>query len=479
MVTQPGGTVRWPSSVVVVGAGISGLATAWRLRAELGDAARITVCDAADTPGGKLRTADVAGSRFDVGAEAFLARRPEALALAREVGLGDELVHPTGVSAGIRAGGRTRPMPKGTVMGVPATADAVADVLSEAGARAVLAERSLPPLDLPPHDVSLGALLRARFGDELVDRLVDPLLGGVYAGGADGLGFRATLPGLASAVDEGAASLSEAVSETLPERASTAPVFATLIGGLGDLVDRLVTGSAAELRLGLPVRELTRLPDDRWRVGLGAAAPAHAPQDAALDADAVVLAVPPPAASRLLSAVAPDAAAALAGIELASMAVVALALPPGTDLPPASGVLIGENETRGDGTRFTAKAFTYSTRKWAHHDRPQAPVLIRGSVGRFGESDTLRVTDEELVRRVRADLADLTGIAAEPVDTLVTRWDGGLPQYGVGHTERVARIERAVADIPGLEVVGAALHGVGVPACIATADAAVRRLVGR
>ncbi|PXY28192.1 protoporphyrinogen oxidase [Prauserella muralis] len=457
--------------VAVVGGGVSGLAAAHRLRALLGDRAAITVCEAGDVLGGKLRTVELAGRSFDVGAEAFLARRPEAVDLARELGLEAELTHPTGAKATVRAGGRTVPLPAGTVMGVPASRDAVAGVLSAEGGERVAAEPSLPRLELAEDDVSLGGLLRRRFGDELVDRLVDPLLGGVYAGGADGLGLRATLPALAAALDAGAGSLTEAASRQLPATPGTSPVFATLTGGLGTLVAQLEKASAAHVRRGAPVLSLARLPEGGWRLTFGDGGP--------LEADAVLLAVPPPAARRLLADVAPEASAAFAGVELASMAVVALALPPGTDPPRASGVLIGQGERHADGRPFTAKAFTFSARKWAHHLTEGLPVLIRGSVGRFGETESLRATDAELVRLVRDDLAALTGITAEPVDALVHRWGGGLPQYGTGHTERVARIERAVAAVPGLEVAGAALHGVGIPACVATAEVAARRLVGR
>nr|WP_244231210.1 protoporphyrinogen oxidase [Saccharomonospora piscinae] len=468
-----------PSRVVVVGAGIAGLAAAWRLRAELGASARIVVCDSASRPGGKIHTAELAGRPFDMGAEAVLARRPEGIALLREVGLGDRIVHPTAASATLRARGETVALPKGTLMGLPASPDPMAGVLSADGVRAVAAEAEKPAVRLPDDDVSLGGLVRERFGDEVVDRLVDPLLGGVYAGGADGLGLRAVLPPVAAAFDAGAATLTEAVARSLPARSSAAPVFATLPGGLGELVDRLVAGSGAELRLGEPVREVLRHPDGGWRVRLGAAAAAHAPAEPELAADAVVLAVPPPAASRLLAPLAPEAAAAYAEVELASMAVVALALPPGTELPPSSGVLIGEGERRRDSSHFTAKAFTFSARKWEHHARAGEPVLMRGSVGRFGQADVLRVSDDELVERVRSDLAELTGVTASPVDSVVTRWGGGLPQYGVGHTARVARIERAVERLDGLAVAGAALQGVGIPACVATGEAAALRLVGR
>jgi len=457
--------------IAVVGGGISGLTAAYRLRTLLGEDVRIIIVESTDRLGGKLRTVELAGQPYDVGAEAFLARRPEATSLVREVGLGEKLTHPTKARAKIHAGGSVLGLPPGTVMGVPASADAVAGVLSEAGARAVAAESSLPPLVLPTEDVPLGALLRGRFGDELVDRLVDPLLGGVYAGGADGLGLRATMPGLATALAPGTETLTSAAASLLPSSPSSAPVFGTLLGGLGTLVARLAELSRAEFLLGVPVRALIRTAEG-WRLELGAVAPAHAHPP--VDVDAVVLAVPPPAARRLLSDVAPGASKALGEVELASMAVVSFALPPGTELPEISGVLIGAGEHRPSGKPFASKAFTFSARKWAHYG--EGPLLVRGSVGRFGEPGALQADDDELVRVVREDLAELTGIAVEPLDTLVTRWGGGLPQYAVGHLELVAELERAVAEVPGLEVTGAALHGVGIPACIATADAAARRL---
>ena len=450
--------------IAVVGGGVSGLAAAYRLRRRFGDAATITVFESGDTLGGKLRTADLAGVRYDVGAEAFLARRPEAVALVREIGLGDQLTHPTAAKSTVRAGGRRVRLPGGTVLGVPGSAEAVAGVLSDEGRRRVAREIALPPLALDADDVSLGALLRERFGDELVDRLVDPLLGGVYAGGADGLGLRATVPGLAQAIASGAGSLTAAAASQLPATASGAPVFGTLLPGLGTLVDRLAELAKPDVRLGTLVKGLRRRPAG-WTLELVAET---------VDADAVLLAVPAPAARRLLNGVVPDAAAALGEVEVASMAVVALALPPGTELPDASGVLIGATERYTDGTPLAAKAFTFSSRKWGHLGG--GPVLVRGSVGRFREPGALLADDDELVRLVRRDLAELAGVTAEPIDVRVIRWGGGLPQYGVGHLGLVERVERAVAAVPGLEIAGATFHGVGVPACIGAADAAASRI---
>ena len=463
--------------VAVVGGGIAGLAAAHRLRRLLPDA-DITVLEATGGIGGKLRTVELAGRPVDVGAEAFLARRPEALGLVRELGLDAQLAHPTGARSSVLAGGRAGAMPAGTLMGVPASVDAVAGLLTPEGVRTVAREPDLGSVSLPAGDVALGALLRERFGDELVDRLVDPLLGGVYAGGADGLGLRATMPTLAAALDAGAESLTAAASRLVPAptTGTPAPVFGTLAGGLGTLAERLLDRSAARLRAGVPVRRLRPRAGGGWLLDLGAVAPAHAPADALVEADAVVLAVPAPAARRLLDGVAPAAATALGEVELASMAVVSLALPPGTELPERSGVLIGAGERRPDGRPYAVKAVTYSSRKWGHLGRHGEPVVLRGSVGRFGDPGALHADDDELVRLVRADLAELAGLRVAPIDTAVTRWGGGLPQYGVGHLDRIARIECAVAEVPGLAIAGATLHGVGVPACIACGDAAAERI---
>jgi oxygen-dependent protoporphyrinogen oxidase len=348
-------------------------------------------------------------------------------------------------------------------------------VLSHEGLRRRAAEPGLPPVRLDGADVSVGDLLADRLGPEVPDRLVDPLLGGVYAGRAVNLGLRATMPALAARLDAGEGSVLAAAASLVPPPApdgTRAPVFGTLTGGLGTLVDRLTTASGAVVRYGLPVRALHRRPTG-WRLEIGSA-----PNPEFLDADAVLLAVPAPAARRLLADVSPTASAAYARIELASTAVVALALPGDAPLPDSSGVLIASGERHDGGRPFTAKAFTFSSRKWAHLAGPDH-LLVRGSVGRFGEAAILQRDDEDLVAAVRADLAELTGVTATPLDSVVVRWGGGLPQYGVGHLDTVAEIERAVAEVSGLAVAGAALHGVGLPGCVAGAASAAARIVSQ
>ncbi|WP_214369074.1 protoporphyrinogen oxidase [Pseudonocardia sp. H11422] len=484
--------------IAVVGAGVSGLAAAHRLRVLLGPAAEITVLERSDRIGGVLRTVELAGVPYDVGAEAFLARRPEILALLDELGLREQIVHPTSAAPSVRAGGRTVGLPGGTLLGVPTGAARLDGVLSPAGLAAVAAE---PARDLhwePGGDVALGGLLRDRFGDELADRIADPLLGGVYAGRVDALGLRATIPTLAAALDAGAPSLTAAAdaatatpppaSRGIPAResgserarvapsgrvscglpASAGPVFGALRGGYRVLLDTLAAAAGADMRLGTTVRSLERTPTG-WRLTLG---PATASE--ALDVDAVLLAVPAPAVRRLLADVSPTAAAAAGEIELASSVVVALAYREAdtASLPSTSGALIAAGEP------LSIKGATHSSNKWGHlaAGATDGLVRLRTSLGRFGEAAELQVDDAALVARARADLATLTGITAAPVAVHVQRWGGGLPQYAVGHDDRVRTIENMVAGLPRLAVAGSALHGVGVPACVGTARAAAERV---
>ncbi|MCP2331726.1 protoporphyrinogen oxidase [Actinoalloteichus caeruleus] len=462
--------------VAVVGGGVAGLTAAHRLRKRLGPDARITVIDQGRAVGGKLRAVPVGGVRYDLGAEAYLARRPEIADLLGELDVDVDLVHPSGAAPTVRAGGRTVPLPRRTFQGLPETPQAVRDVLSPASVEVVASEADQPPVDLGGRDVSLGRLVRERLGDEVVDRLVDPLLGGVYAGRADDLGLRATMPGLASRLDEEPSTLLAAVSHLMPppvaEGQSRPPVFATLREGLATLPELLLESSAADLRLGLPVRAVEPATNG-WRLEIGSAA-----RPESLSVDLVVLAVPAPAAARLLADVAPGAAAAYREVELASSVVVGLALPPGTVLPDSSGVLVAAGERHDDGTPFTAKAFTYSSRKWPHlAGGGDAPVLVRGSVGRFGEASALRRGDEEITRGVLADLTELLGTPVRPLDTAVVRWGGALPQYGVGHLDRVARITSGLDPVVGIAAAGAALGGVGVPACVASGNAAADKVL--
>jgi oxygen-dependent protoporphyrinogen oxidase len=483
--------------VAIIGAGIAGLAAAFFLRDE---PVRVVVLEGSPQLGGKLSVAEVAGYAVDVGAEALLARRPEGTGLIRAAGLDGELVSPGTTAARIWSRGAMHRLPARQFMGVPADTGELGQtgLLSADG----LARASREPEQPPTHrdgDVSVTGYVAARFGPEVVDRLVDPLLGGVYAGRSEELSFEATLPALAQA-SRTHASLAAAAASLLPppppspppgrpvpadpEPAEPVPadpvpadpaaarpaVFTTLRGGLGTLPPALAAASGAQVRTGAMVRELVRGPHG-WRLTIGSA---HAPQH--LDADAVILALPGRPASRLLAGVpgAAGAATALGEIGYASMAIVTLAYPETAfaQLPDGSGYLVPAVDGR------PVKAVTFSSVKWPHlRGRAAGLVFTRCSVGRIGEEAILQRDDADLAALAAADLAAAAGVTGAPADAVVTRWGGALPQYTVGHLDRVARIQASLAAQPGLAACGAAYAGVGIPACIGTARSAVDQVL--
>ncbi len=460
--------------VVVVGAGISGLAAALALRRGGPAGLRITVLEASPGLGGKLRTSEVAGVPVDEGAEAFLARRPEATLLAGSVELADELVSPVTTAASVWTRGRLRPLPTGTLLGVPTDVAAVArsGVLTRRGAARLPLDRLLPGRPVPG-DVAVGRYVGNRLGREVVDRLVDPLLGGVYAGRADLLSLDATIPALTAVARRGGSLLRGARAAGGPAAPALAgPVFSTLPGGLGRLANAVATASGAAVRLDTTVRELTRGPAGEWVITLGATGATGATgAPERLRADAVVLAVPAAPAARLLGPVIPAAAAELAANDYASVAIVTLAYA-GVPAPRGSGFLVPAIDGR------LTKAATFATAKWAHL-AVAAPglAIVRCSVGRYGDAADLQRDDAELVTTVAAELREAVGLAARPVESRVTRWGGALPQYAVGHLDRVARIRSAVDAERGLAVCGAAYDGVGIPACIGSAQRAAREIL--
>lgn len=448
--------------VVVVGGGIAGLAAAWFLRAP---GVEVTVLEGGKQVGGKLALGEVGGLTLDVGAEALLNRRPEAVDLAKAVGLGEDLVHPRTTSAGVWTRGKVRPLPPAQVMGVPAEpgGGSLIGILSKAGAARVAGDLMLPLHKQP--DVSVATFVGQRMGNEVVQRLVDPLLGGVYAGRAEDLSMFATLPQLARAV-YGPERLMAVAAEVRARATEVGtPVFAGIVGGVGRLPGRIVEASGAQVRTGVLVRELRRGPTG-WQLTAG---PTTDPE--LIEAHAVVLAVPAPAAARLLAEAVPAAAGELAGIEYASMAIVTLVLPSAPELE-GSGFVVPAVDRR------TVKAVTQSSRKWEWTAQAAGgATVLRASVGRFGDIGDLARTDEELVAKVRGDLSNAIGLYSTPIDTAVTRWGGALPQYTVGHLERVDRIRGAVEAVPGLAVCGAAYEGIGIAACIASAQRAAEAVL--
>lgn len=460
---------------MVVGAGITGLAAAHRITSSH-PGVRVTVLDAGPVIGGKLAQAEVAGQPVDTGAESLLNRRPEAVDLVRAVGLGDDVCYPGTTSASIWSRGGLRPMPP-TVLGVPSDLLALtrSGVLSRAGVARALLDRGLPgsPVD-PDEDMAVGRFVRRRLGVEVSARLLEPLLGGVYAGHADRLSLQAAAPQVAELAQVGGSLLKAAAAKAAVRRGAAAtPVFAGVVGGIGRLPGAVAAASAADIRTATTVRELRRRGDDSdgWQLVVGRA---DAPE--LINAEAVLLATPAAPTARLLERIAPAAALELHGVESASVAVVTLAVPLSGfgDSPTGSGFLVPPVERRA------VKAVTWSSRKWGWvADRmPADTVLLRASFGRHGEAEVLQRDDTELVQLAADELGDAVGLHGRLVDAQVTRWGGGLPQYAVGHRDKVARVRRAVAAVDGLDVAGATYEGLGIAACVADGQAAADRLVG-
>ncbi|GAA5080240.1 protoporphyrinogen oxidase [Thermocatellispora tengchongensis] len=454
---------------MVVGGGIAGLAAAWYLRQAAGEALRVTVLEAAPRIGGKLHVSEVAGLPVDAGAEAMLARRPEGKELARLAGLGGELVYPGTTQAAIYSRGGLRPMPKGQVMGVPSDLGALArsGILSPAGLARVTMDQILPAT-MVSTDVSVAAYVRARMGGEVLDRLVEPMLGGVYAGRAETLSLQATMPQIATVARTERSLLAGARDIAAEAPKDAGPVFTTLRGGMGTLPAAVAAASGAEIRTGVTARELHRT-ETGWRLVTG-----PVPRPETVEADAVIVALPATPAGRLLAAEVPKAAAELSRIAYASMAVVTLAYPRAAfpSVPERSGYLVPPVEGR------PVKAATFSSVKWPHlAEADPNLVVLRCSIGRLGDEHELQRDDGELVALAMAEAAEMLGVRGLPRDSRVTRWGGSLPQYDVGHLDRVARIRAAVAGQRGLAVCGAAYDGVGVPACVSTARAAAARVL--
>lgn len=462
------GTDRRPH-VVVVGGGISGLAAAYAL-ATGERPPRLTVLEGSQRLGGKLAGTDLEGIPVDLGAESVLARRPEAVGLIRAVGLGDDLVHPATTSAGLWIGDRIRAIPT-TVMGVPVDPAATVDVLGPEAAEQVAREAELPPPALR-EDVAIGQFVAARMGPRVTERLVDPLLGGVYAGRAEELSLAAAVPDLYAKLRTAPGLLAAAAELRPPGQrpASTAPVFAGIAGGVHRLIGALeaeLVQRGVEIRRGSTVRRIGRGADG-YELESG---PVPAPR---LDrADAVVVAAPASPAARMLAGLVPSAATELAAIEYASMAIVTLAVR-ARDWPAAatgSGFLVPSAEGR------TVKASTYSHAKWEWSAQAGGDLaLLRCSVGRLGEEAVLQRSDDELVALAAADLRTAIGLDTPVVGQVVTRWGGALPQYRVGHLDRIGRVEASLAEEPGLALCGAAYGGVGIAACVAAAGRAATRV---
>lgn len=444
-------------TIAVIGGGITGLSGAHELE-KGGSGTRVILLEASHRLGGMLRTETFCGTQVEAGADSFLDREPWALDLCDEVGISAELVAP-GVFGGlVWDGERLQPLPAGTVMGFPVSAGAAlrARTLSLSGRLRALGGLVLPgPLEGP--DVSVGRFVRRRFGPQLLDRIVDPILAGTRAGHPDDLSLAAALP----QIDRWARShrsLMRGPSAGAPAR------FLAPRKGMSDLIEKVSAGLArTEIFTGTEARRL-RPSGGSYEIELKGGS--------TIPADGILLALPAGSASGLLAELAPAAAEELAKIRHAPVAVVSLAFQAGALKLPggSSGVLVPSRHVR------TISAATWWSEKWPHTRRGDE-VVVRCFVSRADRHPALDLSDEGVAGAAAQDLEHILGRDAEPIASKVTRWDGGLPRYEVGHLERIDRIEEAMRSEPRIALAGADYRGPGIPDCIRQASRAAVRLL--
>lgn len=487
--------------VAVIGGGTSGLAAARVLAGapavsagcgrspEHGNIAPdlgVLVLEADARFGGKVVSGEFRGRSIDFGPDNFLTRNPSAADMCDELGIGENLISPATSSASVVSRGRLHPMPGGLIFGLPPNLMALATsrIVSVRGlARASLdllaLRRPMTAADLGLQSVdaaadgadepewSAGSLLKYRLGRELVERLVDPLLGGINAGGTDQLSLAVVAPQVAHAL-VGHKSVTHALgllaksSRARPSTASAKrrPFFLGMTGGLGSMVSALVTDletRGVKLQTGTAVTALRRT-GNRYELDTPAGT---------IAADGVVLATPGHVSARLLVDDAPAAAAELGSIPHSSVVLVTLAwrkdaIPP---LPKGSGFLTPRCEGR------LVTGCTFLSAKWPYTAR-DGEVVLRVSTGRYGDERSSTLSDDELVDRVLDELKELIGVSSPPLDSLVQRWPRAFPQYLPGHLHKIERTRSALAKLPGLEFAGPSLGGIGIPACMTTGEQA-------
>ena len=468
-------------SVVVVGGGISGLAAAWELsgaaRGPNDETPRVELIEASDRLGGALATTTFAGRTIDLGADGFLARRPEATALVTELGWSDRLeaIAVSGSSIWLR--GSLYELPAGLVLGVPTSAAVVRSVkgLSWRARLAARRDELFPAAFSVGDDASIGEILRTKLGPELTYQLIEPMVGGIQAGRIDELSAKSVFPALLDAARRGG-SLMRALatpaggdSATPAPTAANSPMFYSLTSGIGSLAEELgrqLVARGVVLRTGVEVTALRRTPSGSypWEVDTA---------NTTTPADRLVLATPAHVTSHLLGHRDP-ALAALDSVKSAGAAMVTFSVARSEITLPehGTGVLVPLGTVwSGDGSMLVT-AITFLDRKWPRLVR-EDDVVLRAHVGRSDDVRWASLSDEELTNRVASELAALLPRFGAASESLVHRWQPGLPQYYVGHDRMVVAAMRPPTAIR-VALAGNAYDGVGVPASIGSGRRAAR-----
>ena len=472
------------ASVVVVGGGISGLAAAWELSGgEAGpteSTPRVEVIEASERFGGSLATTNFAGRTIDLGADGFLARRPEAVGLIKELGLDENLEAMDASGAWLWSRGALHELPKGLVLGVPTDLQAILRFkgLSWKARLAARRDMLLPKRLFIEDDATIGKIVHTKLGRELSYQFIEPMIGGIQAGRIDQLSAKSAFPALFDAAKKGG-SLMKALSppsaggsEVDGVSETVGPVFYSLIDGVGSLPLELATRlleRGVVLRRGVSVNALRRTPagDYPWEVDTFTTT---------TPANAVVLATPAPVVGTLIGSL-DEAIDELRQIESAGAAMVTFAVSNDEiTLPPhGTGVLVPLKTSWAGEDSMLVTAVTFLDRKWPRLRRGD-DVVLRAHVGRSDDTRWSDLTDEELTQRVQRELEVLLPHFGQPTESLVQRWPLGLPQYVIGHEARVQRARAASASF-SVALAGNAYDGVGVPASIGSGRRAAREVL--
>jgi protoporphyrinogen/coproporphyrinogen III oxidase len=465
--------------VVIVGGGIAGLSAAWRLqqlRQESSAHYQITLLESSSQLGGKLRTEHVDGLTIESGPDSFLSYKPAGIQFARELGIEDQIIGTRDSGAGtfILRDGQLEPLPEGITMLVPTKLGPLARsrLLSPRGKARMAAEYFVPPKQ-DDADESIGSFITRRLGREAFEHMAQPLLSGIFAGDADQLSLAATFPRLRE-IERTHGGLIKGMLEqrrtaAKPDQAEKPayPPFVSFAGGMGYLADAVTKRlDAVNLRTNTKATRIGRS-EHGYLVYLGSEI---------VRADEILLATPADVSADLIGILDGELAALLRRIPYVSSATISLAYRTSDvqGLQAGRGFVIPHVENR------ELTAVTWASNKFDGR-APAGMSLLRTFVGRAGREDAVGLSDRELLAVVKRELFEILGIEAEPVLHRINRWHRAMPQYVIGHVDRVQQIDHRIQSLPGISLLGAAFHGVGIPDCISSgtnsAEVAHKRLL--
>lgn len=445
-------------NVAVIGGGITGLSAAFYLQKEAQEQnipLSLNVFESSDRLGGKVRTSHQDGFVIERGADSFLARKKPGMALMESLGIEDKLYRNETGQAYVLVNNELHSLPSGSFMGLPVQEEPFrhSNVLSEAGKERALEEVTLPKGPAEP-DQPLGGFLRRRFGDELVDHLLAPLLSGIYSSEIDEMSLMASFPNFYK-LEQEYGSVLKGLRETMPERRAETgkkpSQFVSVEGGLSTIIEALEGGLSPSLRKNTAVREIEKN-DDSYII--------RDTHRGIHEADTVIIAVPHKEVPEMFSDT--DIFAPLKSIPVKSVANVVLAFraEDTSDIMDGTGFVVSKTSD----VRITACTWTH--KKWPA-TTPEGKALLRAYVGRPDDQEIVRKSDAEITNIVREDLRNVMGLDAEPEFSTVTRWEELMPQYTVGHAEKIKQVEQRVKQhFPGVYLAGSSFHGVGLPDCI-------------